>query len=325
MGRMEVSVGKKGFQGTATENISLKLGPLGNTKINMVATADITISKQDVSLIGNLAGQKLSLILAGDTLSVYLSASCVNPFEIRTSVKIEETLDIAKVLEGQGGVNVDPSKLQNCIGKDLEKALNKIANEYKSLSGYSAKQATAALNKISADAAAAADAAYKASKDAARDLANSATNSASNAFKDAGNSISRAFGGKKKTSLTARYLTGNIITIRAVRPGARPTSCSTGWTRATTPASVPAFSTTWNTIARSTPRPITRTCSTPGSRMASTSANRPVPNSVWQRCSAATRARIAAIPMIGTTRWAALPPVSTASLSAAGSPRGLLR
>ncbi len=200
MGRMEVSVGKKGFQGTATENMSLKLGPLGNTKIKMVATADITISKQDVSLIGNLAGQKLNLILAGDTLSVYLSASCVNPFEIRTSVKIEETLDIAKVLEGQGGVNVDPSKLQNCIGKDLEKALNKIANEYNSLSGYSAKQATAALNKISADAAAAADAAYKASKDAARDLANSATNSASNAFKDAGNSISRAFGGKKKSN-----------------------------------------------------------------------------------------------------------------------------
>ena len=215
MGRMEVSVGKNGFKGTATENIALKLGPLGNTRIKMVATADITANKQEVSLIGNLAGQKLSLILASDTMSAYLSPSCINPFEIKTSVKIEPTLDIAKVFEGQGGVNVDPSKLQNCIGKDLEKALNKIANEYKNLSGYSSSQATAALNKISADAAAAADkaakeaaaaskaaadAAYKASKDAARNLANSATNAASNAFKDAGNSISRAFGGKKKHS-----------------------------------------------------------------------------------------------------------------------------
>ena len=215
MGRMEVSVGKNGFKGMAQENISLKLGPLGNTKIKMVATADVTAKKQEVSLIGNLAGQNLSLILAGDTLSAYLSASCINPFEIKTSVKIEETLDIAKVFEGQGGVNVDPTQLQNCIGKDLEKALNKIANEYSKLSGYSAGQATAALNKISADAAAladkaakeaekaakaAADAAYKKSKDAARNLANASTNAASNAFKDAGNSISRAFGGKKKKS-----------------------------------------------------------------------------------------------------------------------------
>ena len=222
MGRMEVSVGKAGFQGMAQESLSLKLGPLGNTKIKMTATADVTARKQEVSLIGNLAGQKLSLILAGDTVSAYLSASCVNPFEIKTSVKIEETLDIAKVFEGQGGVNVDPSGIQDCIGKDLEKALNKIANEYSTLSGYSAKQASAALNKISADAKAAADkaakesqkaaeeaaarskaaadAAYKQTKDAARNLANSTSNAASNAFKDAGNSISHAFGGKKHHS-----------------------------------------------------------------------------------------------------------------------------
>ncbi len=222
MGRMEVSVGKAGFQGMAQENIALNLGPLGNTRIKMTATANITGKQQEVSLIGNLAGQNLSVILAGDTMSVYLSASCINPFEIKTSVKIEESLDIAKVFQGQGGVNVDPTQINNCIGKDLEKALNKIANEYSSLSGYSAKQATAALNKISADAKAvadqaardaqkaadeaaarskaAADAAYKQSKDAARNLAKSATSGANKAFNDAANSISHAFGGKKHHS-----------------------------------------------------------------------------------------------------------------------------
>ncbi|WP_426197574.1 lectin [Massilia sp. DWR3-1-1] len=211
MGKMAVSVGKSGFQGTAQENVTLKLGPLGNTKIKLLATADISSKAQTVSVTGNIAGQQLLLALAGDTMSVALSASCINPFEIKTSVKIEASTDIAQIFQGQGGVNVDPSQLQGCIGKDLEAALNKIAGEYQSLSGYSAGQATAALNKISSDAQqaanaaaaqtkAAADAAYKQSKDAARDLASKSTSSAANAFKDAGNSISHAFGGKKHHS-----------------------------------------------------------------------------------------------------------------------------
>lgn len=203
MGRMEVSVGKAGFQGTAQENISLKLGPLGNTRIKMLATADISDKNQNVSLAGNLAGQALSIKLAGETMSAYLSASCVNPFEIRVSAKIEETMDIAQVFQGAGGVNVDPSQLNNCIGKDLEQALNKIANEYSTLSGYSATQANAALKKISDDAKVVADAAYKASKDAARQAAkttNAATHAATQAFNDASNSISHAFGGKKHQS-----------------------------------------------------------------------------------------------------------------------------
>ncbi|HEX9173341.1 MAG TPA: lectin [Telluria sp.] len=222
MGRMEVSVGKTGFQGTAQADMSLKLGPLGKTRINMLATADITATTQNVSLVGNLAGQRLSLILAGNTMSAYLSASCVNPFEIRATAQIEETLDIAQILSAQGGANVDPRKIGGCVNKELEAALNKISNEYKTLGGYSANEATAALNKISADAAAAADkvaadaaaaadkvardaqkaadAAYKKSKDAARTLASSASSSASSAFNDAANSLSHAFGGKKHHS-----------------------------------------------------------------------------------------------------------------------------
>lgn len=200
MGRMEVSVGKQGFQGSAQASLSLKLGPLGNTKIMMRASADISASRQNVSLVGNLAGQELSLILAGDTMTAYLSASCVNPFEIKTSVKIVETLDIAQVFQGQGGVNVDPTKINNCIGKDLEKALNKVANEYQALGGYSAAQANAALKQIddtARQAEKAAKDAYNQTKNAARNTASTVSNEATRAFNDAGNAF-KGLGKKKK-------------------------------------------------------------------------------------------------------------------------------
>lgn len=203
MGRMELSVGMAGFQATAEESLSLKLGPLGNTKIKMLATVDINAKSQKVNITGNLAGQKLAVTLAGDTLAGYLEATCAHPFEIKFTAPIEENLDIAKLFNNMPGVNVDPAQLTNCIGKDLEKALNTIANEYSKLDGYSAKQANAALKKISDDAQKVADAAYKQSKDAARALANSTnslTSDVSKAFNDAGNSISHAFGGKKHHS-----------------------------------------------------------------------------------------------------------------------------
>lgn len=191
MGKMEVTVGKTGFHGQAEETITVKLGPLGKTKIKMLAKADITSDVQSVRLDGDLAGQKLALVLAGDTLSVDFSASCVNPFEIKTKVTIQEGTDIAQILEGQGGVNVDPSKLDKCIGKQLEAALNKITNEYKHLAGYSANEASAALNKLSNDALKAlnADAKYRKAKDAARKEASSLQNDAMKAFNDALNGL----------------------------------------------------------------------------------------------------------------------------------------
>ena len=219
MGQIKVSVGKTGFHGTAEENLSLKLGPLGNTKIKMLAKADITGDVQNISLKGNLAGQNLLLALSGDTLTIEFSASCVNPFEIKTSVKIQESMDIGQIFEGQGGANVDPSKLQNCVGKDLEAALNKIAGEYQGLSGYTAVQANQALKQITdseaaakaivdkaiSDAAAAAkviadkaaaDKAYNDAKNTARNLANNSGSTAMKAFSYAGNFI-KGFGKKK--------------------------------------------------------------------------------------------------------------------------------
>jgi hypothetical protein len=161
MGKMEVSAGKKGFHGMAEASIVLKMGPLGKTSVKMQALADISASEQDISLKGDLMGQKLAIILAGESLTIDLSASCVNPFEIKVKVAIEETMDIAKIFEGQAGANVDPSKLQNCMGKELEAAYNKIANEYKNTTGYAASAANAELKKISDAAAQAAAAAAK--------------------------------------------------------------------------------------------------------------------------------------------------------------------
>ncbi len=199
MGKMDVTVGTAGFKGLVEEKIMVKLGPLGRVGIKMLAQAEITSAVQTVRLDGQLADQKLELVLNGDTMSVYFSASCLNPFEIRTSVKINPSLNIADILEGQGGVNVDPSKINKCIGKELEAAYNKIANEYKTLSGYTASAATAALNKLSSDALAAlnADANYKKAKDAARNTASTVQNDATRAFNAAFNAF-KGIGKKKR-------------------------------------------------------------------------------------------------------------------------------
>lgn len=200
MGRMELSVGMAGFQGTAQADVSLKLGPLGSTKIKMKAVADVSDKRQEVSMIGNLAGQKLSLILSGDSMAVELNASCVNPFEIKTKVTITPSLNIADIMNGQGGASVDPSKLDNCIGKDLEMALNKIANEYKTLEGFGAKNAMAALKQIDDTARQAekvAKQAYNQTKNTARTAANKVSNGATHAFNDAGNAF-KGIGKKKK-------------------------------------------------------------------------------------------------------------------------------
>ncbi len=194
MGKIEVSAGKQGFHGSVEESITIKLGPLGKTAVKMTAKADITKDLQDISLKGNVAGQKLELILSGDELKIDFSASCINPFEIKTTLKIQESMDIAEIFEGQGGVSVDPSKINKCIGEDLKKALNKVANEYSNLKGYTAKEANKALQKIADEELAA----YNAAKDAAREVADKAADAANKALKDAGNAFKRI--GKKKHS-----------------------------------------------------------------------------------------------------------------------------
>jgi hypothetical protein len=209
MGLLDATADVNGFRGKVLSDLSLKLGPLGKVTLQkMLAEATVDQKTQQVRLKGNYGGQTVEVTLAGSTLSIDVPANCVNPFEIKANVAFDANTNIADVFEAHGGANVDPSKIGGCVGKQLEAALNKIANEYKSLGGYSANDANKALKKISDDAEAAANkaakeaeaAANKAAKEAkdrARDLANKSTSSAKKVFDDVGNSVSRLFGKKK--------------------------------------------------------------------------------------------------------------------------------
>ncbi len=218
MGWLSASAGLSGLRGDAGEAVTIKLGPLGKVKFKMQATMAVNADKQDISMLGNFAGQKVEVGMSGNTLKIAVNASCVNPFEIKTQLAIQPNTDLAEVFDGQGGVNVDPSKIDKCVGKELEAAYKKIAGEYKNLSGYTAKAATEELNKISGAAAKEAqkaaddakkvadDAAkktadearknYEKTKDAARNVASNASSSANKAFNDAGNAFKHI--GKKK-------------------------------------------------------------------------------------------------------------------------------
>lgn len=194
MGALDAGAGKSGLHASAMERLYVKLGPLGRVNIEkVVASIDVDKDTQRIRLKGNFAGQSVEVLLNGETLRIDVAANCVNPFEIRASVKLEPTTDIAKVFDAQGGANVDPSTIGGCVGAELEKALNKIAGEYQNLGGYSARAATQQLNQIRNTS----NEAYKAAKNAARDTANKASNNAMRAFNDAGNAFKK-LGGKKK-------------------------------------------------------------------------------------------------------------------------------
>ncbi len=228
MGTIDVLADVKGFDGLAIADLTLKIGPLGRvTLAKVLAQAEVNGKDQRIRLKGNVGGQVVEVIL-GDQLAINVPANCVNPFEIKASVTFHSGTNIADVFEGQGGVNVDPSKIYGCVGKELEAAYRKIAGEYKNLSGYTAKEANEALKQMSGTAeyvaaqtqkqaeiaaaetkkqaeAAAAEAArqaeaarkeYERTKNAARDAASKATNGAAKAFADAGNAFKRL--GKKK-------------------------------------------------------------------------------------------------------------------------------
>lgn len=229
MGWIDVTANVSGFDGTAVEDLSLKLGPLGKVTVQkIIAQARINGKEQMIRLKGNYYGQVVEAILDTDVLTLNVPANCVNPFEIKAKLGFTPTTNIADVFEAQGGVNVDPSKIAGCIGKELEAALRKISGEYKQLAGYSAKEANEALAKMSgtaeyaaaqaqkqaeaaaaeakkqaeaaaAEAARQAEAARKAydnAKNAARDVASKSTSAAARAFADAGNAFKRI--GKKK-------------------------------------------------------------------------------------------------------------------------------
>lgn len=200
MGWLDATAGTSGLRGTAGESIRLKLGPLGRVSVKLAAAVAIDKGQQAVSLAGNLDGQKITVSLNGSTMKVEVNATCVQPFEIKVSLGIKADTDIADVFEGQGGVNVDPAKLEKCVGKDLEAAYRKISGEFKDLGGYTAAAATAELKKIddlAKQAEREAKEAYEKTKNAARDAADKSTSAVTNAFKDAGNAF-KHFGKKKK-------------------------------------------------------------------------------------------------------------------------------
>lgn len=229
MGWIDVTADVSGFDGIAVEDLGLKLGPLGKVTVQkIIAQARINGKEQMIRLKGNYYGQVVEAILDGELLTLNVPANCVNPFEIKAKLTFTPTTNIADVFDAQGGVNVDPSKIAGCIGKELEAALRKITTEYKQLAGYSAKEANEALKKMSgtaeylatqtakqaevaaaeaqkqaeraaAEAAKQAEAArktYESTKNAARDVANKSTGAVNQAFADAGNAFKRL--GKKK-------------------------------------------------------------------------------------------------------------------------------
>jgi hypothetical protein len=193
MGSLDASAGTSGLHAKAMEQLYVKLGPLGKVTIEkVIASADIDKDTQRIRLKGNFGGQVVEVILDGEKLHIDVPANCVNPFEIKATLKLEPSTDLAKVFDAQGGVNVDPSSIAGCIGADLEKALNKIAGEYKNLGGYTAHAATQQLNKIRNGT----NQAYNTAKNGARDAASKTSNAAMSAFNDAGNAFKRI--GKKK-------------------------------------------------------------------------------------------------------------------------------
>jgi F0F1-type ATP synthase membrane subunit b/b' len=166
MGWMMAAADEHGLNSEMGEQVTLKLGPLGKVKFRMQATTVVRPEWQQITMIGNFAGQEIRVSLRGiprlisvsggapalntneNSLEIEMNASCVNPFEIKAKMALTANLDLAEVFERQGGVNVDPSKISGCIGAELEAAYKKIAGEYKNLSGYTASAANAELKKI---------------------------------------------------------------------------------------------------------------------------------------------------------------------------------
>jgi len=222
VGSMDVYMGSSGLHAKASERLSLKLGPLGRQTISMAANADITLATQAMGMHGSVLGRNLDMSMTPTSFSLSSPATCLTPFALSANMTIEPNMNVASLLEGLPGVNVDPAQISGCIGEDLKKAYQWVATTGSSLGGYTANAANAELNKISnaaaeearkqaeaarqqAEAAAAlakrqeeaARAEYNRTKDVARNVANQSANAANNALRDAGNAFKK-FGKKKK-------------------------------------------------------------------------------------------------------------------------------
>lgn len=200
MASLRLTVGQTGLHGFIDSDLKLRLGPLGKTAIRMRASADITAQQQLVLVSGNAVGRSLNARMDASSVSVESPATCDLPFEIRIRSEINLSLNLEQMLDNEPGVNVDPARIPNCVGKQLEAAYRWVSSTGKSLGGYSAASANAELSRIDNEA----KAAYNAAKDRARDAANAASNTANNAFKSAGNMIKK-FGRRKKNRAPPDY------------------------------------------------------------------------------------------------------------------------
>jgi hypothetical protein len=188
---MDVVMGLSGLHAKAKEGLTLKLGPLGRQGIVMAATADVTLDKQIVNMHGNVLGRTLDVDLNGSKLSLNSPATCATPFALSASMEIDSNTNLASLMDGLPGVNVDPAQISGCVGEDLKKAYKWVSTTGSSLGGYTASEANKELNKM-ANAAAKE---YQRAKDEAREKANKAGNDAMHAFNDAGNAFKKI--GKK--------------------------------------------------------------------------------------------------------------------------------
>ncbi len=217
MGGAVLTLSDNGLHGLMTTGVNFKIGPLGRTGFSLKASADIDAKKQALFMHGNVFGRALDASLTPYKLSIDSPATCATPFSLNETLDIAPILSISDLMDALPGVNVDPGKFSDCIGKDLEAAYKWVSTTGSSLAGYSAKEANAALNKMAdaeKQAEKAAKDAYNATKNAARDAANKATNQASNAFRDAGNAFKK-LGGKKE----AQERTGSQVRRIGIRLG----------------------------------------------------------------------------------------------------------
>lgn len=168
-----------GMSQTITRDLNFKLGPLGRVNLSLLEETKATPTLGMVHMKGDLNGQHIDVTASAEKVSINVSASCINPFEIKAEATLTPTINVDDIFNAQAGANVDPSRITGCVGAQLEAALKKISGEYKSLSGYSAKQADAALKAINDKT----QKAYNDAKNAARSTANASTNAANSALK----------------------------------------------------------------------------------------------------------------------------------------------
>ena len=167
------------------DKLTVKLGPLGKQTFKVSQAVRIDKGIYTNTIKGSFAGQSIEATIGYTDLALKMNASCINPFEIDVSAKIKPDLNIADVFEVEPGVNVDPSKITGCIGKELEAAYRKISGEFQHLGGYTAAAANAELKKISDAAEAVARQAQQEAEKAAKQAQQEAEKAAKQAQEEA--------------------------------------------------------------------------------------------------------------------------------------------